>query len=303
MIVEKALEIYLRDLSFRKQKAQKTFVTYEHALNIYADYLLNNNIKNVEDITYRDIQKFVSLLEKRYARSSVNLYKVVVRSFHKFLDERYDIADVSNNVPIQKSEKHLPVYLSIKEIDELMAVFDDEDQKDLYHHTILEMIYALGLRVSECCNLLLNAVNLDEEVVRVQGKGNKIRIIPIPEGSISLFKKYLALRNLWLKNNKNRQYFFINRNSNRLNPVYVERVLNDAVNKTSIKKHITPHKLRHSYATHLLQGGADLRVLQELLGHSDISTTEIYTHVNEERLRDVYLKSHPLAKNGGRENE
>ncbi len=303
MIVERAVESYLRDLSFRKQKAQKTFITYEHALNIYADYLLNSGIKNVEDITYRDIQKFVSLLEKRYARSSVNLYKVVIRSFHRFLDERYDIADVSNNVPIQKSEKHLPVYLSVKEIDELMAVFNDEDQKDLYHHAILEMIYALGLRVSECCNLLLNAVNLEEGVVKVQGKGNKIRIIPIPEGSIVLFKKYLALRSLWLKNNKNRQYFFINRNANRLNPVYVERALNDAINKTSIKKHITPHKLRHSYATHLLQGGADLRVLQELLGHSDIATTEIYTHVNEERLRDVYLKSHPLAKNGGRENE
>ena len=232
MIVERAVESYLRDLSFRKQKAQKTFITYEHALNIYADYLLNSGIKNVEDITYRDIQKFVSLLEKRYARSSVNLYKVVIRSFHRFLDERYDIADVSNNVPIQKSEKHLPVYLSVKEIDELMAVFNDEDQKDLYHHAILEMIYALGLRVSECCNLLLNAVNLEEGVVKVQGKGNKIRIIPIPEGSIVLFKKYFALRSLWIKNNKNRQYFFINRNANRLNPVYVERALNDAINKT-----------------------------------------------------------------------
>ena len=145
--------------------------------------------------------------------------------------------------------------------------------------------------------LLLNDVDLEAKLVRIIGKGDKMRIAPIPDGAITLIKKYLTIRALWLKPSSNlKQYFFINHLSHRLNPVYVERILNEACIKAGIDKHISPHKLRHSYATHLLQGGADLRALQELLGHSSISTTEIYTHINEERLKDVYLNSHPLAK-------
>ena len=155
----------------------------------------------------------------------------------------------------------------------------------------------MGLRVSECVNLKLNEVNLDTKIIRVKGKGSKIRMIPVPDGSISLMKKYLNIRSIWLKSSSsNKPYFFINHLSKRLNTVYVERLIDRTVTKTSIKKHVTPHKLRHSYATHLLEGGADLREIQELLGHSDVATTQIYTHVANKKIKEAYLDYFPMNK-------
>ena len=176
-----------------------------------------------------------------------------------------------------------------------MSVFNDEDPDELFDHTIIETIYGLGLRVSECCSLKTNQVNLDDGFVKIIGKGKKERLIPIPDRTKKLMKEYYAkLRPSWQKKNTN--LFFINQHGRKIYSEYVEKMLKENVYKAGIKKGITPHKLRHSYATHLLEGGADLRVIQELLGHSDISTTEIYTHVEAERLKRAYLDFHPFAK-------
>ena len=175
-----------------------------------------------------------------------------------------------------------------------MSVFDDEIPEDLFNHTLLETIYGLGLRVSECVNLKTNQVNLEDGFVKILGKGNKERLMPIPDKTLEIMKRYFqTLRPLWQKKNSN--YFFLNKKGNPTYSEYVEKMLRETNIKANIKKHITPHKLRHSYATHLLQGGADLRVIQELLGHSDISTTEIYTHVDSERLKKTYMDNHPLG--------
>jgi site-specific recombinase XerD len=183
-----------------------------------------------------------------------------------------------------------------------MSVFDDEISQDLLDHTILETIYGLGLRVSECCNLKTNQINLTDGFVKILGKGNKERVIPIPDTTRRLMQQYASnLRGLWLKKSTNR--FFINHLGKPIYSEYVEKMLRNTNIKAGIKKHLTPHKLRHSYATHLLEGGADLRVIQELLGHSDISTTEIYTHVESERLKESYLKAHPLAKTDSLKNK
>ncbi len=296
MQVDQAIRNYLLDLSLKSSKMKRSYITYRHALELYRNYLKEKGIEMIEDIDFQTINAYIDSIKIRYATNTLNLYKVVIRDFHRFLSEYYEIKDPSINIPIQKAKRSLPVYLSVSEIDKLMSVFDDSEYVDIYHHAILEMIYALGMRVSECCDLTLSAVDLDAKIVRIVGKGDKMRLVPIPDGSVQIIKKYLNIRDIWLKNNSPvKQYFFINRLSHRLNPVYVQRMLNESCVKAGIKKHISPHKLRHSYATHLLQGGADLRAVQELLGHSDISTTEIYTHINEERLKDVYLKSHPFA--------
>ncbi len=297
MRIERAIKYYLLDLSLKSAKMKKTYVTYKHAIDLYGEYLKKEGIDDIEDVDFKMINTYFDKMKDNYATNSINLYKVVVRDFHRFLADRYEIKDPSINIPTQRAKRTLPVYLSIDEVNRLMAVFDDQEPIDIYHHAILETIYALGLRVSECCDLTLNAVDLEAKVVRIIGKGDKMRLVPIPDGSVAIIKKYLNIRAIWLKaNSPYKQYFFINRLSHRLNPVYVQRMLDEACIKAGIKKHISPHKLRHSYATHLLQGGADLRAVQELLGHSDISTTEIYTHINEERLKDVYLNSHPFAK-------
>ena len=296
MDIKKGIDAYLMDLSLHKAKMERTYKTYAYALNLYNTYLLEKGIEEIEKVTYQDIEGFIDKNKIHYSPNSLNLFKTVIRSFHQFLNDRYDIIDPSINIHVQKGRRSLPVYLSIQEVDAIMATFGEEN-KDIYHHAILEMIYALGMRVSECCNLLLSQVDLEGKIVRIIGKGDKLRIVPIPDGSLSIIKSYLNVRAIWLRpNTKYKNNFFINDKSKPLNPVYVERILNTACINAGIDKHISPHKLRHSYATHMLEGGADLRTLQELLGHSNITTTEIYTHVHEQHLRDVYLKSHPLAK-------
>ncbi|MBQ1482720.1 MAG: tyrosine-type recombinase/integrase, partial [Erysipelotrichaceae bacterium] len=199
------------------------------------------------------------------------------------------------NLKTSKGKKRLPVYATKNEIDQLMSVFDDEDIDDRFKHTILETIYGLGLRVSECCDLRVSQVNLRDGFVKVLGKGNKERVVPIPDQTRKMMEHYFSnIRPLRIKKNTN--LFFINRLGKKIYPQYVEKIIQEKLEEAGLHKHLTPHKLRHSYATHLLEGGADLRVIQELLGHSDISTTEIYTHVQAERLKETYMKAHPLAK-------
>lgn len=298
MKTESAIRDYIFSLSTSEGKAENTVSSYRIDLNHYLDFLNRNNIFNVEDITDSDIDTFVNELNKKYKARTINRIKVSVRNFHKFLNFKYDIKDPSINVTVSRGEKRLPIYATKNEIDSLMLVFKDEVPEELFNHSILETIYGLGLRVSECCDLKNSQVNLDDGFVKVLGKGNKERVVPIPHNTLKVMKQYfMNIRPIWIKKSTN--YFYINKYGRKIYSEYVERMLKESIIKAGISKNLTPHKLRHSYATHLLEGGADLRVIQELLGHSDISTTEIYTHVEENRLKDTYIKSHPLANKGG----
>jgi site-specific recombinase XerD len=199
---------------------------------------------------------------------------------------------VSGDIRVDRGEKKLPVFATKDEIDLLMASFDDQVPDDILHHAILEMIYSCGLRVSEAVSLTINRVNLETGFVRVLGKGNKERLVPIPDGAMDILKKWKDIvRPVYLEKKTN--LFFINRFGRKVTARSVELLLNEQCGKAGIRKHLTPHKLRHSYATHLLQGGADLRSIQEMLGHSDIRTTEIYTHVQNRQLFDAYAGFHP----------
>ena len=170
--------------------------------------------------------------------------------------------------------------------------FQDGMIQQLLDHAILELIYACGLRVSEACNLQVNEVDLESGKVRVTGKGNKTRIVPIASGARDVLKQYFSVvRPLFLKKNSTR--FFINRYGRNVNPEYVQRMLHQKDLELGFTKHITPHKLRHSYATHLLENGADLRSIQEMLGHANIKTTELYTHVANPHMVKEYTQYHP----------
>lgn len=302
MKIDFAIKDYVFSLSTGEGKAPKTVVSYKIDLNHYKEFLDNHNIIEVEDIEDDDIESFInSLVEDNYKTKSINRIKVSIRNFHKYLNFKYDIKDPSVNVVVSKGEKRLPIYATKDEIDRLMSIFDDSIPDDLFNHSILETIYGLGLRVSECCNLKTNQVNIDDGFVKVLGKGNKERVIPIPARTQKVIKEYfLNVRPLWLKRSSNS--FYINKYGRKIYSEYVERMLKNSIIEAGISKNLTPHKLRHSYATHLLEGGADLRAIQELLGHADISTTEIYTHVESERLKNTYLNAHPLSKSGGLKN-
>ena len=294
MKIDFAIKDYIISLSTTEGRAQNTIKSYSRDLNLYQTYLNDNNIFDVEKIKDTIIDDFVSELNKNYSSTSVNRIKTSIRNLHRFLNFKYDLKDPTINLKVSRAEKRLPIYATVDEINLLMSQFDDEVSQDLLDHTILETIYGLGLRVSECCELKTNQVNLNDKFVKVLGKGSKERIVPIPAKTNELMKRYyMNLRPMWLKRSTNN--FFINKRGNKIYSEYVEKMLREKNNNVGIKKHITPHKLRHSYATHLLEGGADLRVIQELLGHSDISTTEIYTHVETTRMKQSYLKSHPFA--------
>lgn len=302
MKLDYAIKDYLFALATSEGKSENTISGYKNDLNHYFSYLNDINIFDVEKIKDDDIDNFINLLNKKYKTKTINRIKVSVRSFHRYLNFKYEIKDPSLNITVSRGEKRLPIYGTKSEIEQLMSIFNDNIPYELFDHAILETLYGLGLRVSECCNLKTNQVNLDDGFVKVLGKGNKERIIPIPKNTLDVMKKYFYnVRTVWVKKSSN--YFYINKFGRHTYSEYVEHMLKNSIIKAGISKNLTPHKLRHSYATHLLEGGADLRVIQELLGHSDISTTEIYTHVDQNRLRNSYLNAHPLAKSGGLKND
>ncbi len=295
MKLEKAIREYIFAISTSEGKAANTVESYSRDLKKYVGFLQDRGIQDVEKVKEEDIFSYTDKLIDEYSSASINRIKVSIRNFHRFLNFKYDLKDPSLNLMTSKGKKRLPVYATKNEIDQLMSVFDDEDIDDRFKHTILETIYGLGLRVSECCDLRVSQVNLRDGFVKVLGKGNKERVVPIPDQTRKMMEHYFSnIRPLRIKKNTN--LFFINRLGKKIYPQYVEKMIQEKLEEAGLHKHLTPHKLRHSYARHLLEGGADLRVRQELLGHSDISTTEIYTHVQAKRLKETYMKAHPLAK-------
>ncbi len=292
MKIEKALKSYLTHETINEGKSAHTISSYRSDLMQYLSFMQEEGITDTEDISYENISDFIDSEYNTKSSASIARLSSSIRSFHQYLSFMFDETDPSLNLSVSKAQTRLPVYCTQEEIQTLMASFDDDDPKQFYQHVILELIYTCGLRISEAVNLTVNQIHFETSMLHILGKGNKERIIPIPSGSMSMLKEYYSVtRNLFLKKNTN--YFFINSNGHRLNAKYVQRLLHDKNLECGFQKHITPHKLRHSYATHMLQGGADLRSIQEILGHSDVQTTEIYTHIQNQQLFHAYQNFHP----------
>lgn len=291
MKLDKAFQQYLVHLKVNQGKSQRTISAYEQDLRQYIDWLEENEIHDTKKITSQLIQSY--LVQQHSFKSSNSIVRMAasIRSFHQDLAFMYDEHDPSLTIEVHRDHEVLPVYCTVDEITKLMNSFDDKDPKQYTDHALLEIIYACGLRVSECVSLTLNRVDLDTGMLRVLGKGNKERLVPIPKGSLAFLKYYRdVIRNGYLKKKTN--LFFINQYGRKVTTKYIENLLVEKCTECNFQKHITPHKLRHSYATHLLQGGADLRSIQEMLGHSDIQTTQIYTHVQNKQVFDAYEKTH-----------
>jgi len=294
MKLEKLFKEYLVYLRINESKSELTIKNYSSDLDKYLGFLSTEGIDDVEDVKFDLINEFIKNQSTFKASSSVARMASSIRSFHRFISFKYDLKDPTLNLEVKNKSKRLPIFATIDEVDKIMAYFTNENQ-DVLNHALLETIYCCGLRVSECTNLTVSQVNLEQKILRVLGKGSKERIIPIPENSLAVIKNYYNnVRPLWLKKRTN--LFFINRFGKHITTEYVENMIKFVCEEVGITKKITPHKLRHSFATHLLEGGADLRTIQELLGHSDIRTTEIYTHVQKERLKESYNNFFPQLK-------
>lgn len=293
MKLDSALDKYLVNLNQNRGKSQHTVSAYASDLKQYLTYLREEEgIEDTEEIAYDNIADFFGEQAETKSDTSLTRMAASVRSFHQFLAFMYDEKDPGLNLTVNKGKKSLPVYCTKEEIDRLMNSFDDTKPKELMEHALLEMIYGCGLRVSEAVNMDINRVDMESGKLRVLGKGSKERIVPIPSGSLAVIKQYYySARPLFLQ--KNSTHFFINCLGRPVNAKYVQRLLHNKNLELGFRKNITPHKLRHSYATHLLQNGADLRSIQEMLGHSNIQTTEIYTHVENRQMFETYDRYHP----------
>ena len=292
MKLNDALKRYLTELTVNEGKSVRTVKSYESDLKQYLSFLEDEGIKDTKKISPELVEGFI--IEQSLTKKGTSLSRMAasIRSFHQYLNYLYEEKDPSLNIEVHRGLKSLPVFATVEQINTLMASFDDSNPEQLFQHALLELIYSCGMRVSEATSITVNRVDLDTGMVRILGKGNKERIVPIPRGSITVLERYLHLvRPLYLKKNTN--LFFINRFGRPVTRESVEKLLREKCNELGFQEHLTPHKLRHSYATHLLQGGADLRAIQEMLGHSDIRTTEIYTHVANRQMFESYNKFHP----------
>ncbi len=287
MDLHEALSDYKLYLSLVENKSKKTIEAYMSDLTHYIDYLNQKNINNVEEITILTIDNYLNSLTKEYSSNSINRVLASVRSFHKFISLNHEsIKDPTLYIHTHKHNEHLPIYASVQDLKVLFDSFSNSDI-DIYHKTILLTLYSCGLRVSELCSLKRNDVHLSEKILKVTGKGDKERIIPIVDACVQQMELYLNLvRKNWQK--KALPNFFINQYGRVLTRQYVHNLIKKKCEECNLNPNLSAHSFRHSFASHLLDGNADLRIVQELLGHSDIQTTQIYTHIQNKRLVNAY---------------
>lgn len=287
MDLHEALSDYKLNLSLVENKSKKTIEAYMSDLTHYIAYLNQKNINNVEEITILTVDNYLNSLTKEYSSNSINRVLASVRSFHKFISLNHEsIKDPTLYIHTHKHNEHLPIYASVQDLKVLFDSFSNSDI-DIYHKTILLTLYSCGLRVSELCSLKRNDVHLSEKILKVTGKGDKERIIPIVDACVQQMELYLSLvRKNWQK--KTLPNFFINQYGRVLTRQYVHNLIKKKCEECNLNPNLSAHSFRHSFASHLLDGNADLRIVQELLGHSDIQTTQIYTHIQNKRLVNAY---------------
>lgn len=293
--MKELIDSFLSYLSVERGLSKNTIISYREDLNAYLDFIEKRGIASLGKIGKNDITDFMlSQKDKGISASSVARRLAAIRMFHRFLArERILKADPSILIDSPKLWKKIPETLTFNEVDFLLSQPDIRSTQGIRDRAILETLYATGMRVSEAVNLKVDNVNLDVGFLRCIGKGNKERVIPLGKKAVAAIKRYLeSVRGGFLKG-KESNFLFLNRSGNRISRQSLWKIIKKYARQARIKKPMKPHILRHSFATHLLERGADLRSVQEMLGHSNISTTQIYTHINRDRLKTIHRMFHP----------
>lgn len=297
--MKQQLLIFIQYLSVEKGLAQNTLESYERDLTQYLAFVEKSGISQLMDTKKITIQNYLLQLKKLgRASSSVTRSMVSIRSFYQFLvRERILELDPTLNMESPRLVKRLPKILSIQEVENLLEAPETSTPFGMRDKAMLELLYATGIRVSELVNLNAGHVNLGMGFIRCMGKGSKERIIPLGRIATKWIHNYIqSMRHQLLRESKLDDALFINHLGTRLTRQGFWKIIKKYGREAHILKEITPHTLRHSFATHLLDNGADLRAVQEMLGHADISTTQIYTHVSKTRIKEIYNRTHPRAK-------
>ncbi|WP_261129246.1 site-specific tyrosine recombinase XerD [Bacillus sp. Marseille-Q3570] len=289
---------YLHYLTVERGLSENTLQSYQRDLKQYTTFLMKElKHKELNEVRRNDIMTYLYQL-KDAGRASTTIARTIasIRSFHQFLiRERVTDQDPSVHIETPKTERKLPKILSSQEVEDLMEAPEGNSAFGIRDRAMIELLYATGIRVSELIQLNLTDVHLTMGFVRCVGKGDKERIIPVGRMATEALNTYIENGRGKLLKKKTNDALFLNHHGNRLTRQGFWKILKKLSRAANIQKELTPHTLRHSFATHLLENGADLRAVQELLGHVDISTTQIYTHVTKTRLKDIYSTYHPRA--------
>lgn len=304
------MENYLKEYHYylisEMRLSNNTWQSYESDVKKYIEFIVKNyKITDPQDIEVDHLKKYIeSLHRKKIEPSSQSRKLSAIKSFHKFLlKEKYVSNNIASAIDLPKQTKKLPTVLSIEEVDLLLNTLNTDTPLESRNKAMIELTYASGLRVTELVSLKLSDLHLDAGFVQIHGKGNKERIVPVGEIAIDSLNYYLQNSRVQLIKKHNDFVFVNGRDGGPMTRQAFFLIIKDKVKQAGIKKEISPHKLRHSFASHLLKNGVDLRLIQELLGHEDISTTERYTHLQNEDMIQKYNYAHPRARKEQKNND
>jgi integrase/recombinase XerD len=307
-VVAAQIDRFLDHLAVERGLSPNTIAAYGRDLRRYARFLTRRHVTDAAAVEPDAVSAFVASVSsarygdgRRYRATSVVRALSSVRSFHRFLlREGLAEGDPTDGVVRPRTPRSLPRPLSVEDVGRLLAAPRDTDAKGLRDRAILETMYGAGLRVSELVGLDVDDVDLEDGSVRVLGKGSKERDVPLGRYAREAIGAYLSRARPSLATSRSRSALFLNQRGGRLTRQACWNAIREHAASAGIDKRVTPHSLRHSFATHLLEGGADVRVVQELLGHASVATTQVYTLVTKEHLREVYFTAHPRARRNGR---
>ena len=285
---------FINYLKIEKNASEHTAINYSIDLREFEKFLGGKDISTVDHLTLR---KFLAEMKaKNYSKRTIARRLAALRTFFKFLFREGHIkTNPITAITTPKLDRTLPVFLDVDKVAKLLNSPSDKTPQGIRDRAILETLYSAGIRVSELVGLDTNDIDFISGVIKVLGKGSKERVVPIGEPALKALKNYLDMRGKWIDATGDKRAVFLNKSAKRLTDRTVRRIVDKYIKECAILEKISPHSLRHSFATHMLDRGADLRSVQELLGHMNLSTTQIYTHVTMERLKAVYDKAHPRA--------
>src|SRR5699024_6890154 len=293
-MLNRHIDEYLTYLKIERGLSDASISSYKQDLKQYSQYLKDENVTGVEDITTEILVAFLQFLsENNKSSKTIRRVQSTLRNFHQFLQfERIIDTNPALRLSTPKEERELPVVLSIEEMETLLQA-PDKTPQGIRDNAIMELLYASGLRVSELINLKLSDLNLDMGFIHVYGKEDKERIVPTTEYVAEKLNDYIKNQRLMLLKHENTDILFLTNRGKGFTRQGLWKTIKKYVLISGISKNITPHTFRHSFATHLIENGADLRAVQEMLGHSDISTTQVYTQISATKIREMYKQFHP----------
>ena len=286
--INKSISSFSEYLLYQKGLSQNTVDSYKSDLTKLSNYLQN------QDLSKTNIDNFfIDMSEFNYSSSTKKRMHSSIKNFLKYINENEDYESIDISDIKLKSSKKLPEVLSITDIENMINFYNHETYLDSRNRTVIDVLYSTGCRVSELCDINISDIDLDEKYLKLKGKGSKQRIVPIGSMLYKNLMQYLNVRETFLQNRG--EPLFLSKSKNKLDRTAVFRIIKKTAKNISLKTDVHPHTLRHSAATHMLEGGCDLRTVQEFLGHSSVSTTQIYTKVTKEFLEEAFTESHPRS--------